>query len=963
MDQGRNQNWTQVFFDKQRSKWCLAQLQRLRTLVDSLSRPGDQRPQTVLFCGDQKRNEALSSLFPTIWEARIGGDAGGISIHADAQTVEANAPLFLAVSNPMKISSGFSEDVDFESVIWHQGGENEWMGLNDAIHSRLLFLFTDVVCVFADDLGGIKPAVDLVERWWAACDGRPSQHPEGVWPTVIIFATDHNEDRFSQPHEVVDKRAGPSSRQQTLALIKTAEQCSSKTLQSFLEEAWDRRARRGNLFPASQLPDLFQAATKHLAGTRDIPFSFTISSYNPTKAYLHSLIAWLKLSVPHLGEHVALDMVGSAILFEAYPPEGHVYHPMDVWEGRYQRYVVEACDRVFPTPDQDVRKSDPSRISERPAVKLLTLFAEEFGKGGDWSLRARIAHLREVSGPLTRLDFRQNFVCLLCLASPPENVLKCAHSLCDQCVVRTGQPLPYHEYLFRVQCPLCTDMSTTKISLRPPTAGIRAWSMDGGGIRGYSQLCIFRRLENDCGCPLVNFVDFGIGTSAGGINILAMLACRWDLNDCLNLFTRFANQMFRKPKSAIGRAYARFNQIIKGCLYTRAQVNNVINQAFGKHSSRSMFDCSSAKIAVTSCYDFTKPALLTSYNGVKPQNKDPRLNQSERLDCDEEVLRITSYKIGDAANRTSSIPLIMQGFEDRLADGGLWAQNPSGLVIPEIERITGEDSSMLDLLISVGTGRASSDVTDQEFPLQSILERFGILGSVATFLLRKTFEHLDPESVHKQLLDCLSPSIYYRLNVELTPPLPRLDDVSAMTAIHAKVDHTDFSQPFRDIRLALLSSSFFFELEEMPKFKNGSYFCKGTIRRRVSAKNVKALLKSLHCENINFLLSRPQSEQSGSYLNDASGCHDVVGKYDATEKYCYMCRKFHLPVSFSVNTLGERVWLSAQLSNGMRRRISNFPRPMNWFVARQNLRNSKKLSCSGLDPGFKTKYKLRRCKV
>ena len=55
------------------------------------------------------------------------------------------------------------------------------------------------------------------------------------------------------------------------------------------------------------------------------------------------------------------------------------------------------------------------------------------------------------------------------------------------------------------------------VQLKPPTAGIRVMSIDGGGVRGIVPLEFLDLLQRSLGpeCPLQDFFDLAFGTSAG----------------------------------------------------------------------------------------------------------------------------------------------------------------------------------------------------------------------------------------------------------------------------------------------------------------------------------------------------------------------------------------------------------------------------------------------------------------
>lgn len=116
--------------------------------------------------------------------------------------------------------------------------------------------------------------------------------------------------------------------------------------------------------------------------------------------------------------------------------------------------------------------------------------------------------------------FRSNRTCLCCLRRKRENTLTCGHSICDVCVQIFGHKLFNAEYQFQVdQCLLCQS-GTLEVILKPPTAGVRILSIDGGGIRGVVPLEFLGMLQDLVGldCPIQNLFDLAFGTSSGTLS-------------------------------------------------------------------------------------------------------------------------------------------------------------------------------------------------------------------------------------------------------------------------------------------------------------------------------------------------------------------------------------------------------------------------------------------------------------
>lgn len=112
-----------------------------------------------------------------------------------------------------------------------------------------------------------------------------------------------------------------------------------------------------------------------------------------------------------------------------------------------------------------------------------------------------------------------NTLCLFCLMCGPQHVLRCGHTLCDICVKSIGERTTW-EYCYEIQdCVYCLQLIEFRRYLKPPTCGIRALSLDGGGIRGVISLeniLLFQnQLAQSSNLIFLNLFDFVVGTSAG----------------------------------------------------------------------------------------------------------------------------------------------------------------------------------------------------------------------------------------------------------------------------------------------------------------------------------------------------------------------------------------------------------------------------------------------------------------
>lgn len=182
---------------------------------------------------------------------------------------------------------------------------------------------------------------------------------------------------------------------------------------------------------------------------------------------------------------------------------------------------------------------------------------------------------------------------------------------------------------------------------------------------------------------------------------------------------------------------------------------------------------------------------------------------------------------------------------------------------------------------------------------------------------------LDGERAWRDLanrLDDKSKPNYFRLNVPFSGEEPRLDDVERVEELRRSVHlQPDGPKDRTGIAFALLVTSFFFELDTIPIFEEGRYFCQGVIRCRNNPRSVTRSLNKLFGTHLEFTTST------------------VSLGLLSVDDVCGTCQLYQRRVRFYVRHLEETVNIYLKANNLERRKLSGFPHDMAWFVSRQRL--------------------------
>ena len=259
-----------------------------------------------------------------------------------------------------------------------------------------------------------------------------------------------------------------------------------------------------------------------------------------------------------------------------------------------------------------------------------------------------------------------------------------------------------------------------------------------------------------------------------------------------------------------------------------------------------------------------------------------------------------------------------------LQDGGMGYNNPTEIALEECARVW-RSKPRRDLILSFGTG-TTTDVASPSTPARGWLADW-MPFRVARWSRSGLGKILDPQIVHRRVKHTLyshdRPSFdrYFRLNLDLPGPLPRMDDVSSMASLIAEARERRHDPVFTRIKLVMIASSFFFELDRTPtRASSGRRLCVGSIRIRGDPARVLGLLPLDRSTRMRFVKDD----------EDLAVGHP-------TEWLCPSCGRFDLPVRFRVSNTIDPVAISLRLGQDSGHHISGFPREPRWFVEQQQL--------------------------
>ncbi|KAI9039861.1 patatin-like phospholipase family protein [Aspergillus affinis] len=886
----------------------------LSHIKEQLSSPQTQFPGLTLFLGQRRRDIFLRYMFP---ENKISKGNSYLRLQIDNQRIFTEQPILFASCNPHLSCQDADPGINGQEEIPIRCTLYNDRRLLDLLLARLVFMFVDVICIFADDVGGLD-AVRTALATWATlgCQASSLEHR----PRLVVVSESSGsvtQDLLDQKdfHSLLEQSAEVSNAFGTPSMLFLRQGGSDigryrpvkDEIMIALDLSRRHRKEEGYLFSGIHLERFFYRALLHICRTTEESFDFVRSARDTFQTRSHSLHlqTFLELTERRPWNDRA-RFVASTILVDAYLPGEHWRPSAD-----YQRIVYHFAQLYH---------------------RIL------FGQGP--SRRIHQSTLDRWKGFLSHMFTNQT--CLICLTRPPQHTLNCGHAYCDICVVAYSKPLEGTEYKYLLShCVLCRSDCNNLVRILPPTACVRAVTVDGGGVRGFIPLQFLKYMQYQLGqeCPIQELFDIAFGTSSGGFAVLKLFHQRQSVNECVKALSDLMWQ-FLHQNPAPRSIWAKVGRAIR-CWWTDGWYSanawdELLQQQFGP--SQEMFGTqpiSGTKVAVTASAEH--PVLLPNYrrDADAPESSDrayyhvhqavnktdePKVWQCARATTAAPMFVICLLPLYRGKLMASSFfpPIEIRGI-GRCEDGGLKCNNPALICRSEIQSLWPSRPEP-GALISLGTGSAALDRRPSTTRRRDRRQRW---ASGFAFRLYDSFmASMDAEQAWRGLLgqvDEASRQKYHRLNVEFPDKEPLLNAAEKVQWMVTLADQ-EARVKTPSALTSLLLASLFLELSLAPRWEDGHYHCNGAIRCRLPGEILVKTLRKLHPDASTYIMG-------GDQLS--------ISPYE--DAICQSCERYCVPIRFTVKELDSPISLSLQLTRFHTQRLGGFPSTLRWFLDRQGL--------------------------
>ncbi|KAG4292492.1 hypothetical protein FPRO06_11980 [Fusarium proliferatum] len=356
---------------------------------------------------------------------------------------------------------------------------------------QLLFPFASVVLLFADDLGGLEPVIELLVCWTRRARLKPLLSPPRV---IVVFHWRHRskietfEVRLRARLTGRDPAASTSTSGisapirldhehafESVYLVPTWKLSSEFLVQ--VEESFGVRESAGFAFSGEHTKTLLQTAVSQFGQScgQQIEFHDAVRLPNPIPDHLAEGISCL-IRVTNDSDLDQVTIIASALDLDAHPPSAHFFPPPLTFEKWYNTILSQV--------EEDTRQA---------------------------GLKGQV---------------REKFI-ELAMAR------------------KDGSSARAHSQILVDHCPLCGQPHGELVLLRPPTAGLRMLELGGTSQDKWEMLKFLKELRSitGLGISLREQFDLVVGSGIGLFFVQTAFLEDWALSDC-----KYHVKNLRNPK-------------------------------------------------------------------------------------------------------------------------------------------------------------------------------------------------------------------------------------------------------------------------------------------------------------------------------------------------------------------------------------------------------------------------------
>ncbi|KAJ5255846.1 hypothetical protein N7505_010997 [Penicillium chrysogenum] len=884
---------------------------RLRRVVSELCDQDNQYPSLCVFLGGKTKNHALQHLYPLNNIKRHESKAP-IKLRYDVASLQSRRPVLLA-DGDIPNTDKLYPTVALGAGVGHPVPWNNYSAAKilQVLWSQLIFVFTDVVCIFIDDAACLEKVVHFL----VSClqlpptSSFPSRHlPRAIFiygpskaggiPNTELLYRRIQECGYNDLSGLFSSSISLSLQDDNFSDITRSQRIKASiteqvdAISSFRQE---NQARPNG----THLIALFQSALQHTLNGVSHPFDFVKATRKDRPVSL--------CAEPHLAHYLEIGhranlplsglaaTISSALFMDHYVPQMLATNPRMVFGTLYRSIVTTAYHSskalwpdLCPAKETDLIEFHFSRLYKR------------FSENAVSSANLRKEQLKSFSGQLCRM--RSSRICLVCLLRSAQHVLACGHTVCDRCAQIFGSPISGLEYQFTIKgCLYCLYQRPLVVDVLPPTMSPAILAIDGGGVRGVIPLEYLLLVQEHLRpCTIQDVVDLAIGTSSGGLIALGLFAMTWDVADCSERFNTLARRIFRERRpstlplllrqmlgfiSVFGDMAKWIRWLLYDSCYDSQVFDTALKSAFGER--RRIFGASRE-------------------DPRGPRRSGPKVGVVTTSISRDTSAFSKSYRRGSVG---------IGSFQD----GGL-KYNFAGEIANQVSLQIWPTAMGSTRMLSLGTGKAQSNEQTPHFRhvFRDSFVRRGFDAWMST---------METDSDWKKWRGRLNDSVKsdtHRLDVSLGKAPHTIDAVEAMEDYRDLVIlQVGSGRMARDAATTLLVSRFFFVVDSLPEDTATAFWCRGSVRCKGPARMVILALENLYPDGL-------------SYVSDCG----LIDKFGGLDSLCPSCGCYNRSISLLARHLEYTVNIYIQTSSKKRWRIGGFPECVASFVSRQGLWSS-----------------------